>query len=156
MKQTKDDYPFDLGEKRDVLISIKGLSGTDEDGENIELVTGGQYSFEGRRAAFEYMESELTGMKGTKTSICVEPDSVMVVRSGTVNMQMLFQEGRKNYFNYNTPYGSMTMGLATQCIINELTGQGGRLEVRYMMDVDSAMTTRNKVEIEIMNKGRKG
>lgn len=147
MKEVKGN--FDPKLTKNVLISIKGLMGTDEDGEDIELVTGGRYAFDERRAAFEYMESELTGMKGTKTRVCVEPDEVLITRSGTVNMQMVFAEGRKHYFNYETPYGSMTMGLATQSIKNELSRDGGRLEVRYLMDLDSTMTTRNKVEIEI-------
>lgn len=134
---------------REALISIKGLMGVDEDGEDIEFVTGGSYSFDQRRAALEYMESELTGMSGTKTTISVERDSVLITRSGTVNMQMIFEEGRKHYFNYSTPYGSMTMGLATQSIKNELTVEGGRLELRYLMDLDSTMPTRNKVEIKI-------
>ena len=118
--------------QKEVLISIKGLSGVDEDGEDIEFVTGGSYSFDERRAALEYMESELTGMSGTK-----------------INMQMMFEEGCKHYVNYSTPFGSMTMGLVTQSIKNELTRQGGRLVLRYLMDLDTILPTRNKVEIEI-------
>ncbi len=147
---------FDPKLTKDVRISIKGLMGTDEDGEDIELVTGGRYAFEDKRAAFEYMESELTGMKGTKTRVTVDPEAVLITRSGTVNMQMIFAKGRKHYFNYDTPYGSMTMGLATQSIKNELGRSGGRLEVNYLMDLDSAMTTRNKVEIEIRDQGVNG
>ncbi len=135
--------------QKEVLISIKGLSGVDEDGEDIEFVTGGSYSFDERRAALEYMESELTGMSGTKTTISVERSSVLITRSGTVNMQMMFEEGRKHYVNYSTPFGSMTMGLVTQSIKNELTRQGGRLVLRYLMDLDTILPTRNKVEIEI-------
>ncbi len=146
----KDDMrPLDGRAARDVTISIKGLMGTDEDGEDIELVTGGKYTYDDRRAAFEYMETELTGMKGTKTKVTVDPDGVLITRSGTFNMHMAFEEGRKNYVNYETPYGFFTMGLATQSIKNELTPAGGRLEVRYLLDLDSAMTTKNTVEINI-------
>lgn len=134
---------------KDALISIKGLSGTDEDGEDIEFVTGGEYSFEDKTAAFEYMESELTGMSGTRTRVLVDRNGVLITRSGAVTMHMAFEEGRKNYFNYDTPYGSVTMGLSTQSIKNELTPGGGRLEVRYLLDLDNTMTTRNKVEINI-------
>ena len=134
---------------KDVIISIKGLTGTDEDGEDIELVTDGAYCFDEKKTAFEYLESELTGMDGTKTEFKVEPDSVMITRSGTVNMQMLFEEGRKHYFSYETPFGSMTMGVDTQSIRNELSEKGGRLEVRYLMDLGNSMITRNKFEINI-------
>lgn len=134
---------------KNAILTIKGLAGTDEDGEDIELVTDGAYSFDEKRAAIEYMESELTGMRGTRTAFSVEPDSVMITRSGTVNMHMLFEAGRKNYFNYETPYGTMTMGVDTQSIKNELHERGGRLEVRYIMDLGSSVVTRNKFEIDI-------
>ncbi len=134
---------------KDAILTIKGLTGVDESGEEIELVTDGQYSFEDKKAAIEYMESELTGMRGTRTAFSVGPEGVMITRSGTVNMHMLFQQGRKNYFNYITPYGSMTMGVDTQSIRNELNERGGRLEVKYVMDLGCSVVSRRKLEIDI-------
>ncbi len=135
---------------RDVVISVKGLSGFDEEGESLELVTGGKYAYANERAALEYMETELTGLTGTRTRICVEPECVTLTRSGVFNMQMIFQEGRKHYFNYNTPEGSLMMGINTRSIRNELREDGGRLCVSYLLDLDTTMRTRNSFEIEIM------
>lgn len=134
---------------RQVLLSITGLTGTDDDGENVELITAAKYSYCNKKASVEYMESELTGMSGTMTHIFVEPDEVLVTRTGTVNMHMRFRRGGKHYFSYETPFGSMTMGLSTQSIKNDLDEQGGRLEVNYLMDMDSTMPTRNKFIIQI-------
>lgn len=134
---------------KDVIISVKGLLGANEAGEDIELVTGGKYSFSADEASFEYMESELTGMEGTKTSFSVKPDAVTITRNGTVNMQMLFEEGRKNYFVYNTPYGNMTMGLDTQSIFSRLGENGGQLEVKYVIDLADSHAMRTAFNIEI-------
>ena len=134
----------------DYIISIKGLQGTDEDGEDIELVTDGEYGLtENGHAAFRYMESQLTGMEGTLTDFSVEPDRVTITRSGTVNMQMTFEEGQKHYFVYDTPYGNMTMGVDTQSIRSEFDQDGGVLEVRYLMDLGNSMITRSCFEVRI-------
>ena len=132
-----------------VIISIKGLQGTDDEGNDIELVTDGTYSYQSDSVAFEYMESELTGMEGTRTEFMVEGDQVMITRRGTVNMQMSFKAGEKYYFAYDTPYGNMMMGVDTQSVLARLDERGGSLIVRYIMDFGSAMVTRNKFEIYI-------
>ena len=134
---------------KDVIISVKGLLGANDEGEDIELVTGGKYSYSGEEANFEYMESELTGMEGTKTSFSVTPDAVTITRNGTVNMQMLFEEGRKNYFIYDTPYGSMKMGLDTQSVFSRLGENGGHLEVKYVIDLENSTALRTAFNIDI-------
>lgn len=134
---------------KDVIISVKGLLGTTEDGDDIELVTDGKYSFKDGKAEFEYMESELTGMEGTKTSFTVSPNCVMITRKGTVTMQMMFEEGRKNYFAYKTPFGAMTMGIDAYSINSRLDDDGGCLEVKYLLDMSNSMVTRNTFNIDI-------
>ena len=134
----------------DYIISIKGLQGTNEEGEDIELVTDGEYGVgDDGRVAFRYMESELTGMEGTLTDFSVEPDRVTITRSGTVNMQMTFEEGQKHYFVYDTPYGNMTMGVDTQSIRWDFDRDGGTLEVRYLLDLGNSVMTRNRFQVRV-------
>ena len=83
-----------------------------------------------------WQESELTGMEGTKTSLCVQPRSVVLSREGTLNTRMEFEEGRKRYFLYETPFGSATMGLNTRRIVNRLGAHGGEIEIDYSVDMD--------------------
>ena len=134
---------------KNVIISIKGLQGTDEEGNDIELVTDGLYAYSAERVDFEYMESELTGMEGTRTQFAVEGDQVMITRQGTVNMQMPFKAGEKDYFVYDTPYGNMTMGVDTKSVLSKFDESGGELCVRYIMDLGNAMVSRNSFEINI-------
>ncbi len=91
-----------------VLISIKGYQAAQHsDAESFELVTDGEYSLEEGVAKFSYIESELTGFAGMKTSFVVEPDRVVLTRAG--GMELIFSEGRKHHFVYETAYGSLTM-----------------------------------------------
>jgi uncharacterized beta-barrel protein YwiB (DUF1934 family) len=134
---------------KDVIISIKGLQGTTENGDDIELVTDGTYSNADGKTVFSYMESELTGLEGTKTEFLVDGELVMITRTGTVNMQMTFQEGQKHYFVYSMPFGNLTIGVETHSIRNELNDNGGYLEVKYLLDMGNSMVTRNTFEISI-------
>lgn len=132
---------------QDVVISVKGLLGVGEDGDDIELVTAGKYAYSPEKTELWYYESELTGMEGTKTSFEISPESVMLTREGTVVMQMVFETGRKNYFAYGTPYGSATMGLETLEIENTLGESGGRLRIKYILNFMDSAAMRATVNI---------
>ncbi len=133
-----------------VLISIKGFqSAQHSDEESFELVTDGEYNLNDGIVEFSYMESELTGYAGMKTSFVVEPDRVVLTRAGGLNGEMIFTEGRKHHFVYETTYGSLTMGVDTQSITQELNADGGNLEIHYAIDVDNIVMSRNSFKINV-------
>lgn len=135
---------------KNVLISIKGFQSAQySDEESFELVTDGEYNIDNGVAEFSYMESELTGYAGKKTSFVVEPDRVVLTRAGGLNGEMIFSEGRKHHFVYETSYGSLTMGIDTQSITQELNEDGGNLEIHYAIDVDNIVMSRNSFKINV-------
>lgn len=139
---------------KDVIISISGSqSFAQESGDTVELVTEGKYSYRDGRGELSYMESELTGMKGTKTSFVFTPEEVILSREGTLTSRMVFREGRKNTFLYDTPYGSATMGLDTHKISSSMGPRGGDVEIDYIVDFDHAMVGRNKFCINVKEQG---
>lgn len=135
---------------KDVIISIKGVQSLPQgESDSVELVTEGKYSFRDGRGELSYMESELTGMQGTKTSVIFTPEEVVLSREGTLTSRMIFQEGRKSTFLYDTPYGSATMGLDTHRIHSTLGPKGGDMEIDYIVDFDHAVVGRNKFRINV-------
>ena len=114
---------------KDVIISVTGVQQGVNGPDAMELVTAGQYGQDEKETLLTWQESELTGMEGTKTSLCVQPRSVVLSREGTLNTRMEFEEGRKRYFLYETPFGSATMGLNTRRIVNRLGAHGGEATV---------------------------
>ena len=139
---------------KDVIISIKGLQGPHmESDEGIELITSGAYWNEGSDALFSYMESEVTGMEGTRTTFRVEKSRVTLTREGTLNAQMVFEQGKKHLFLYETPYGAMSMGVDTRRLVSGLGASGGDMEIDYTIDVDSVVVSENSFVISVWESG---
>ena len=135
---------------KDVIISITGIQ-DDPTGErdSVELVTAGQYGFENGESRFTYEESELTGLDGTRTTFTINPMGVVLRREGNLNTEMVFQQGKKNFFLYETPYGSATMGVKTRRILTQLGEHGGDLELDYNIDFNHTPMGRNQFKIRV-------
>ena len=67
---------------------------------------------------------------------------------------MIFRQGTKNTFLYDTPYGSTTMGLDTHSIRSTLGEKGGEMEIDYIVDFDHAVVGRNKFKINVREQAR--
>lgn len=135
---------------KNVLISIKGFQ-LDPDGEEngVEFVTDGVFEFKNGQGSFSYMESELTGMEGTKTSFSITPVSVVMTREGSMSSRMVFEEGRKHNFIYETPFGATTMGVNTKSISVDLNESGGNMEIDYVVDFQQSVVGRNMFKINV-------
>ena len=72
-----------------------------------------------------------------------------LLRVGEFNSQMVFQEGRRHLAMYNTPYGSMTIGVNTRHLHADLTERGGDIEIDYAIEIDHTVAGRNVFQIKI-------
>ena len=135
---------------KDVIISIKGTQNDPHGGDNeIELVTDGVFAFENGEGMLSYMESELTGLEGTKTSFTISPMGVVMTREGNLNSRMVFEEGKKHNFLYETPFGSATMGVNTKSISVSLDEHGGDMEIDYIVDFQHSIVGHNMFKINV-------
>ena len=133
-----------------VTISIKGLPAlSDDEEESFELMTDGEYSRENGISTFSYLESELTGFDGLLTTFNVEPDRVILRRGGGLSGDMIFSEEQKHHFLYDTPFGSIMMGIDTHSIKKNMRDDGGSLEIRYDIEVDNIAVSQNLFKIVI-------
>ena len=135
---------------KDVLISISSTLGTGQDDEDrLEFTTDGHYFYDGDVGCLSYMESEVTGMEGTRTSVMVSSDQVVVDRDGTINSRMVFREGLKDSFQYLTPYGAANFGIDTRRIRQCFNENGGSMEIDYVVDMEHAVVSRNRFQITV-------
>ena len=133
---------------KDVIITIKGSSPGEPD-EPVELVTNGEYCYGRDKTVFSYMESEITGMEGTRTTFTVGPDLVTLSREGTVNAVMTFEKGRKHVFLYETDFGSTLLGVDTHDFSVVLGEDGGDMEFTYDVDVDNVLLGTSSFKINV-------
>ena len=133
-----------------VLITVRGIQVTaDEPATDMELVTEGEYTYDNGTGWFTYEETEITGMEGTTTRFDFSPTEAVITREGSVSSKMVFMEGKLNVFLYNTPWGSMTMGIDTHKIESDLNEHGGSIEIDYTLSFDRAPLSRNRFSVKI-------
>lgn len=144
--------------KKDVVISLMGVQRYDETPPDvIELVTQGQLHEEDGVLVLSYEESELTGLEGTRTTLRIEGERVVMLREGELNTQMIFEEGQRHLSLYETPYGTMSIGVRTWSLFVEMDSSGGRLEMDYAVEVEYSIAGRNTFRIQVREvSGKKG
>lgn len=135
---------------KDVVIYIRSLFGDGGDDDNtIDFTTDGLYTYDGDTACLTYLETEVTGMEGTRTSVMVMPDQVVVDRDGAVTSRMVFRPGEKHAFLYDTPVGSATMHMDTRNMQARFNEHGGHMEIDYVLDMEHAFVSRNQFHLTV-------
>ena len=134
-----------------VIISIKGSQYNGENGsEEMELVTPGSLIRDGQGGyTISYEESELTGLEGTTTVLRIEGGRVTLLREGSVNSQMVFEEGCRHLSMYETPYGALSVGINTKRMKNTVGENGGDLEIDYAVEMDNLLAGQNLFRMSV-------
>ena len=131
--------------KLPVLLFIRGEQYFDDvDPDATELTEKG--------LLLTYQETALTGMEGTTTTFEVSGPQVILRRVGSVNSQMVFEEGRQHTSLYETPYGELSVDIQTSALRHNLSERGGLLEIKYSIAVEHTVTGRNSFKIRVKRK----
>ena len=139
--------------KLPVLLSIRGEQYFDDiDPDATELMTEGTMEVTGDGIVLSYEESELTGMEGTTTIFEVKGPRITLIRSGAVNSQMVFEEGRQHTSLYETPFGELSVDIQTSELKHNLSERGGLMEIKYSIAVEHTVTGRNCFKIRVRRK----
>ena len=133
-----------------VIISIKSSQMADgQKPDTIELVTAGNLCKEENGYTISYQESELTGLEGTTTKLRIEGPRVTLLREGSVNSQMIFEEGEKHLSMYETPYGAMAVGIDTRRVASTIGESGGDLRINYAIEIDNLLVGRTLFRLNV-------
>lgn len=136
-----------------VMMTIRGEQYFDDmDPDGTELMTEGTMELTADGMILSYEETELTGMAGTTTTFEVQGKRVILTRSGKVNSQMIFEEGRQHTSLYETPFGELPVDIQTSKLLHNLTERGGLMEIKYSIAVAHTVTGRNCFKIRVRPK----
>ena len=131
--------------KKKVEIILRSVQRNEEEENETELRTEGVYE------SVSYEESEATGFEDSTTEITgTEGRCVSIVRRGSANSNLMIETGKKHYCLYGTPFGDMTLGIYTNKIEDNLSPQGGRLYLRYTLDVNASFLSDNEIYLEVV------
>ncbi len=117
--------------------------------EAIEVVTKGKFFNKGNSYYAIYDETELSGMLGTTTTIKVNEDKLTLIRLGTTNARVEFKNNYKSISMYDTPYGTLELGVDTRKLDIDINDNGGRAFVEYNMSLAGQKPLKTILEINI-------
>lgn len=136
---------------KDVVISIKGIQGLDGEQDTVELTTDGQYGIKDEQFYISYEEGKLLDSGDeVKTQLFIKNnDSVVLQRSGSIKSRMLIVKGERNTCYYSTPMGELIIGIFGEEIQHSLNDKGGKLTLKYTIDSNLQIVSRNEVNITV-------
>ncbi len=136
--------------KEDYIIKITGSQKLDDELEEIDLTTKGNFAKRGGCYYITYKESEATGFAGCTTTLKVDGQrKVTLLRYGATENQMVVEPGQRNLFHYNTAYGSMLLGVWAHTIETKLDENGGQLTFSYSLDLNAETLSHNEVVVQV-------
>jgi len=136
---------------KDVLVSISGTQFMDmsENDEPIEIVTNGSYYKKNKKHYVIYDEI-IEGINGTtKNTLKFDENIFNLTRSGAINTSMIFEENRRNMTNYNTPFGTITVGIDASSITIDEKEEEINVNVDYAIDVNYEYLADCKIALKI-------
>ncbi|MEG0641223.1 MAG: DUF1934 domain-containing protein [Clostridium sp.] len=132
-----------------VLITVKTTQSFEEEVEDVELVTEGRFATMDGFYLGEYDESEISGMKGTKTSIKIYNDSVTLIRAGSTNSNLVFKLGGDHISLYGTKHGAFEVIVKTKKISINIDETGGVIDLDYIIETQGVNVSNNKLKLTI-------
>ena len=141
----------------DVLVGIRGLhtlAGEEAEEDDIEVIFPGSARFLGDTWYVQYSEP-IEGMDGEIRSLIKIRDHHMeVTKRGLANTHMVFEEGKKTTTWYETPMGSITLGItATDVTVTE---DENSLTARavYALEVNAQYMTDCAIQINVSERSQ--
>lgn len=118
----------------------------------LEMTTTGTLKVADGRLVLSYLESELTGMNGSRTSVSFDyknPGVVSMIRTGSVSTVLIFEEGKRNICAYNTELMAFEICINTFKVTNNLSLDGGDIDIKYTVEFRGATTEHAHVHLKV-------
>lgn len=139
-----------MEEAKKVLISIKGAPGiTHGPDDYFELTTDGRYLSKDGISEFSYLEYSHNIDDSLLTTFAVEKDKVVLRRDDGISGELIFSKDQKYHCLYDTPFGSVMLGIDTLEVSNNMNDDGGHLEILYNIEIDNVHVGQNLYQIDI-------
>lgn len=125
--------------KEDVTISLVSTQSDGKNSEQSEIITKGTYKKIDDKYVISYKETEATGFDGATTELSVYGDEKVVMnRTGDFMSNLIVEMGKKHHCQYGTPYGEIIVGVNSKEIRTQLDENGGMVNFKYVIDVNSS------------------
>lgn len=132
-----------------VLLEVNGVAGIDEPmDEPIRLITTGKLSGEKDTWKLTYTETDPDTQHKRRVTMTLDKGVVTLQRGGPLGNSMVFEKERRYESSYQTPFGSLDLGLYPTQVHYRVTDEGdGEIKLRYHLDLEGHSTGLHQVNI---------
>jgi len=135
---------------RNSMIKITALIESGEGSDTVEFTTEGKVAMEGETCVLTYTESEVSGMRGSMTTLRITRDRVVMNRKGFSSSVMEFVRGERHQSEYATPYGVFTLEILTRDMSCDMDAEGrGTVDIHYDMSIRGLSQSVNRLTVEV-------
>ena len=135
---------------KDVLILFSSVSSKDDvTVDKTESVIHGTYYKKNNNHYLLYDEVMEGFKEPVKSKVKFGSGFLDIVRSGPINVRMIFEENRKNMTSYNTPYGNLLLGINTKRISILDSPDEIELSVDYALEAENEPFSNCNIVIKI-------
>lgn len=140
---------------KDVIVSISGLQMDMENAAPLEVITVGNYYFKNGKHYILFDEMSDADSTPTKNTIKIDNNRVDVIKKGENSVHMVFEPDRKNMTYYQTPFGSLLVGINTIGISHKEDDLNIHTKIDYALEVNYSHMSDCSIEINIKSKDDK-
>lgn len=131
------------------MITVKSLQRIDDEVNETEIITEGTLEATADGYELRYIESDATGYEGANTLLKISQNKFELLRTGSVEGELIIELDKKNFCHYGTPYGELIVGVQAKYIKNNLSIFGGKAEAGYVMDMNSVLVGNYELTVEV-------
>ena len=135
--------------KKSVVIELETLQRIESEVIPVKLVTTGTLYNKNGKTYITYTESELTGLKGTTTTVKAGGSKVVIKRFGAYPGMLIFELGERHRSFYETELGELSVATVTRQITDNLNKDEPSLKIIYDMELNNSIASENEINIKI-------
>ena len=134
---------------KDIRVSVSGIQFEIEPDEPVELITFGDYYHKNGKHYILYDEIDMEEGENIKNRIKIGDGKIEVVKSGTTNGQLIFEQGKNHMTYYDTAMGSLLMGVNTASIRMIEEEDHSQAKVRYSLEMNYNHISECEITIDV-------
>ena len=131
------------------MITVKSLQRIDDEVNETEIITEGTLEATAEGFELRYVETDATGYDGANTLLKISENKFELLRTGSVEGELIIELNKKNFCHYGTPYGELIVGVQAKYVRNNLSLFGGKAEAGYVMDMNSVLVGNYELTVEV-------
>ncbi|MCR5595109.1 MAG: DUF1934 domain-containing protein [Lachnospiraceae bacterium] len=143
---------------KEVLLAMKGmqfaLNEETGEGEPIEIITGATYYEKNNSKYLIYDEMVEGANEPISNLVKFGTDTIEVTKKGMINVHMVFEEGKQNLTSYQTPYGTLMIGINTHKVEITEKEECIHLEALYGLDINYEYLSDCRISMDISPKDK--